>query len=55
MIAATAGFSSMALASRLTTLPGWAIALSAFIVLPALTAAFWFNCRSARDGERPRA
>ena len=41
----------MALASHLTTLPGWAIALFALIVLPALVAAFWFNCRSARGGE----
>ena len=54
MIAATAGFSSMALASHFTTLPGWAIMLFAFIVLPTLVAAFWFNCRSARDGERRR-
>ena len=42
----------MALASHFTTLPGWAIALFAFIVLPTLVAAFWLNCRNARDGER---
>ena len=52
MTAATAGFSAMTLASHFTTLPGWTIALFAFIVLPALVAAFWFNCRSPRDGER---